>query len=90
MKLSKETINKIFSGYVVAYPGVLCMETASRTAGVWWDTLQDLDDVDVKQAAILVTHQLTRFPTPADIRNAVHTIQFVRAIEAQTAAKAAE
>lgn len=87
MTLSKETINKIISGYVVAYPGQLSAATASITANAWYVALRDLDDADVKAASLLVMHQLSRFPTPADVRNAVHTIQSVRAIEARHAEK---
>lgn len=80
----------MLSGFIAAHPTHISPEDAFRFKGVWYIALQDLPEDDVKQAAELVVHQLNRFPTPADVRAAVYTIQSVRAIETRHAAKSTE
>lgn len=67
----------------MVFPGQLSLDEAKLAIPVWLTALEDLTEDDVRQAAKLVLKQLNRFPTPADIRTAVQTIQSVRAIQAR-------
>lgn len=67
----------------MVFPKQLSMDEAKLAIPIWLAALEDFTEDDVRQAAKLVLKQLNRFPTPADVRAAVQTIQLVRAIQAR-------
>jgi len=85
-----QEIKNILLGFYALFPNNVSHEVLDVRAGVWYRTFKDCCPVFMDRAVKLLTvSQIGHFPTPADMQNALNTVELIEriCIEQEAAAR---